>query len=186
MRIIIGALLLSALVASSARAQQPAASQAAPDLTRAAYVSAADLAAMVAKQPGDRNGTISRLLQVPGYSVNIEHRVPVAQAASVHETEAELFYIIDGAATLVTGGKLIEPTRNGANLSSTKGVCGRRRIAEARQGRLRDGAGRCPALVHRHPGLDYADGSASADAEPVNLVIWSFSHLVSADTERIR
>ena len=105
-----------------ADAQQPQAP--APDLTKAAYVSAADLAAMVAKQPSDRNGTISRLLQAPPYAVNIEHRVPVPQTASVHETEAELFYVIDGAATLVTGGKLIEPTRNGANLSSTKGVEG--------------------------------------------------------------
>ena len=35
-----------------------------------------------------------------------------------------MFYVIDGGATLVTGGKLIEPTRTGANLSSTKGVEG--------------------------------------------------------------
>jgi len=78
----------------------------------------------VAKQPADRNGTINRLLQFPPYAVNIEHRVPVAQGASVHETEAELFYILDGAATIITGGKLIEPTRTGANLASTKGVEG--------------------------------------------------------------
>ena len=113
---------LIALLCAVAHAQQP--QTPAPDPTKAAYVSAADLAAMVAKQPADRNGTISRLLQTPGYAVNIEHRVAVAQTASVHETEAELFYVIDGAATLVTGGKLIEPTRNGANLSSTKGVEG--------------------------------------------------------------
>ena len=115
---------LLVFMTSIAHAQQPQTSAPAPDPTKAAYVSAADLAAMVAKQPADRNGTISRLLQAPGYAVNIEHRVAVAQTASVHETEAELFYVIDGAATLVTGGKLIEPTRNGANLSSTKGVEG--------------------------------------------------------------
>ena len=111
------------LLSWPASAQQ-AAPQTPPDLTKATYVSAAELAAMVVKQPADRNGTISRLLQFPPYAVNIEHRVPVAQSASVHETEAELFYVIDGGATLVTGGKLIEPTRNGANLSSTKGVEG--------------------------------------------------------------
>ena len=122
MRLFIGACVVT-LLSASAVAQQPAA-QAPPDLTKATYVSAADLAAMVAKQPADRNGTISRLLQFPPYAVNIEHRVAVAQTASVHETEAELFYVIDGGATLVTGGKLIEPTRNGANLSSTKGVEG--------------------------------------------------------------
>jgi mannose-6-phosphate isomerase-like protein (cupin superfamily) len=41
------------------------------------------------------------------------------QNASVHETEAELFYLIDGSATMVTGGKLVGETRNGANLSGT-------------------------------------------------------------------
>jgi mannose-6-phosphate isomerase-like protein (cupin superfamily) len=111
-----------ALAASSASAQQAVAPT--PDLTKAAYVSAADLASLIAKQPADRNGTINRLLQSPPYAVNIEHRVPVPQSASVHETEAEMFYVLDGAATLVTGGTLIEPTRTGANLASTKGVEG--------------------------------------------------------------
>jgi mannose-6-phosphate isomerase-like protein (cupin superfamily) len=112
------------LAAGSASAQPVVAQTSPPDLTKAAYVSAADLAVLIAKQPADRNGTINRLLQFPPYAVNIEHRVPVAQSASVHETEAEMFYVLDGAATLVTGGTLIEPTRTGANLASTKGVEG--------------------------------------------------------------
>ena len=115
----VGAILFGATLAETQAPQAPA-----PDLTKASYVSAAGLAAQVAAQPADRNGTINRLLQFPPYAVNIEHRVPIAQSASVHETEAELFYIIDGGATLVTGGTLIEPTRNGANLTSTKGVAG--------------------------------------------------------------
>ena len=42
------------------------------------------------------------------------------QAASVHETEAELFYVIDGAGTLVTGGKLKEEKRtNAENLTGS-------------------------------------------------------------------
>ena len=42
------------------------------------------------------------------------------QAASVHETEAELFYVIDGAGTVVTGGKLVEERRtNPENLTGT-------------------------------------------------------------------
>jgi len=123
MRVFVAACALTFL-AGPTWAQQPAQNQPPPDLTKAQYVSAAQLAAMVAKQPADRNGTINRLLQFPPYAVNIEHRVPVAQNASVHETEAEMFYVIDGGATLVTGGRLIEPTRNGANLSSTKGVEG--------------------------------------------------------------
>ena len=120
---LLAVLCVFALLSGSSSAQQ-AAQNPAPDLTKAAYVSAADLAALIAKQPADRNGTINRLLQFPPYAVNIEHRVPIAQSASVHETEAELFYILDGATTIVTGGRLIEPTRNGPNLTSTKGVEG--------------------------------------------------------------
>ncbi|HET9272458.1 MAG TPA: cupin domain-containing protein, partial [Vicinamibacterales bacterium] len=55
--------------------------------------------------------------------VSLEYRAQVANAA-VHETEAELFYVIDGSATLVTGGKLTaDATRNGANLTG-KGIEG--------------------------------------------------------------
>jgi len=36
----------------------------------------------------------------------------------VHDKEAELFYVIDGSATLVTGGKLVNPTRTGDNQSA--------------------------------------------------------------------
>ena len=59
------------------------------------------------------------MLQLGTYNVNMEHRV-MGQAAAVHEKEAELFYVIDGAGTIVTGGKLVEEKRtNDANLSGT-------------------------------------------------------------------
>jgi mannose-6-phosphate isomerase-like protein (cupin superfamily) len=48
--------------------------------------------------------------------VNVERRLPQPQGASVHEAQAELFYVIDGSATLLTGGKLTGETRNGTNL----------------------------------------------------------------------
>jgi quercetin dioxygenase-like cupin family protein len=38
----------------------------------------------------------------------------------VHEREAEIFYVIDGSATLVTGGKLVKESRtNAENLTGT-------------------------------------------------------------------
>jgi mannose-6-phosphate isomerase-like protein (cupin superfamily) len=77
-------------------------------------VTAAELAAIVAKQPKDRNGN-QTFLQLAPYNVSMEHRVNVAQNASVHDKEAELFYVIDGSGTIVTGGKLVNPTRNGDN-----------------------------------------------------------------------
>ena len=69
-------------------------------------VTAADVAAMIAKSPADRNALGQRLIQLGTYSVNMEHRV-TNNAAAVHEKEAELFYVIEGAGTIVTGGKLV-------------------------------------------------------------------------------
>ena len=49
--------------------------------------------------------------------MNVERRLPRPQGASVHEAQAEFFYVVEGSATLLTGGKLVGETRNGANLS---------------------------------------------------------------------
>ena len=120
MRIMIVALGLVALVSLSIWAQQPAGqrqNQAPPPL-QGGQVTAADLAAIVAKQPKDRNGN-QTFLQLAPYNVNMEHRVPMAQNASVHEKEAELFYVIGGGGTIVTGGKLTGSTRNGDNLTGS-------------------------------------------------------------------
>src|SRR5215510_16501561 len=115
MRITIVALVLVALLSLAVWAQQPGGqrqSQTPP--LQGGQVTAADLAAIVAKQPKDRNGN-QTFLQLAPYNVNMEHRVPVAQNASVHDKEAELFYVVDGGGTIVTGGKLMNPTKNGDN-----------------------------------------------------------------------
>ena len=98
----------------------PAAAQAPRALTQA---SAADVQALIAKAKADQKPgsklTVEPLLRLAPYGVNLEYRTGVAPAA-VHETEAELFYIIDGSATVVTGGKLAGETRtNPTNLSGT-------------------------------------------------------------------
>src|SRR3954469_8778500 len=79
-------------------------------------VSASELAAIISKQPKDKNG-FQAFIDLAPYSVSMEHRI-VGQGAAVHERDAELFYVIDGSGTLVTGGKLVEEKRtNEANLS---------------------------------------------------------------------
>jgi mannose-6-phosphate isomerase-like protein (cupin superfamily) len=90
------------------------------DLTKATVMTDAQLHAMIAKNPGDRPMTSNNVFQLTGaspYGVNVEHRTNMPQNASVHEGEAELFYVIDGSATMTTGGKLVGETRNGANLT---------------------------------------------------------------------
>jgi mannose-6-phosphate isomerase-like protein (cupin superfamily) len=107
-------------VSSVAFAQQPGAASAAASRT---MVSAADVAALIAKARVDRKEgqalLAQSMIQLAPYNVSLEYRASVANAA-VHETEAELFYVVDGSAMLVTGGRLKEEKRtNAANLSGS-------------------------------------------------------------------
>lgn len=104
-------------------AQQPAAP---PAAALKLIQTSADVTAIVARLKAATPAQPLRsapLFQSPPYAVNIEYRTAVANAA-VHETEGELFYVIDGAATFVVGGQLVAPTRqNAANLQGT-GITG--------------------------------------------------------------
>src|SRR3984885_12902064 len=111
------------LVTASPVAQMPAQQTAkqAPKQPKT-YTSAKEVAAMMAKAKNERKqdqaNFIQSLLQLAPYGANLEYRGVVGPAA-VHEKEAELFYVIDGSGTLVTGGKLVGETRNGENLTGT-------------------------------------------------------------------
>jgi len=99
-------------------AQQPAAP---PKL----FVPAADIAAMIAKAKRERKPDQANFSQpivgAAPYSANLEYRVAGINAnASIHENEAEMFVVVEGSGTLVTGGTLKEERRtNAANLSGT-------------------------------------------------------------------
>jgi mannose-6-phosphate isomerase-like protein (cupin superfamily) len=87
------------------------------------YASAADVAALLAKAKADHKDgqpiVTERILQLAPYNANLEYRASVGNAA-VHEKEAEVFYVIEGSATMVTGGKLTEEKRaNPENLNGT-------------------------------------------------------------------
>jgi mannose-6-phosphate isomerase-like protein (cupin superfamily) len=102
-------------------AQTPAAQTPPPAKT---FASAADVTAMMAKARSERKpdqpNFVQPILRLAPYNANLEYRGAVPQAASVHEKEAELFYVVDGSGTLVTGGKLKEEKRTNAdNLSGT-------------------------------------------------------------------
>ena len=114
-------MLISDAVVAQLPAQQPGKGKAPqPDK---AYTSASDIAAMMAKAKNERKQDQAifsqNILRLAPYSASLEYRGAVGPA-SVHEKEAELFYVIDGSATLVTGGKLVGETRtNPDNLSGT-------------------------------------------------------------------
>ena len=104
---------VSAMLASTASAQQAGAPS--TDTTKGTYVSAADVTAAVAKL-GSGALESANIYKIGPFNVNIEHRLSApAQQASVHEKDAELFQVIDGSATLVTGGKLVEGVKTGDN-----------------------------------------------------------------------
>lgn len=110
------------LVAAVALAKQPTpkpAPQPAPqsDAKTMLFTSAADVARLADKSKSERKPnqpTVAQpMLELGGYNGHMEYRASVGNAA-VHEKEAELFYVIDGSATLVTGGKLVDEKRTDA------------------------------------------------------------------------
>lgn len=115
------------LLVGSAWAQAPAGGRGGPaptptDLTKGTAMTDAELHAMIAKVGNDRASVSNRVFTLAGqmpYTVNVEHRTNQAQGAAIHNTEAELFYVIDGSATMVTGGTLVGGTTNGANVAGT-------------------------------------------------------------------
>jgi quercetin dioxygenase-like cupin family protein len=107
---------LTLTVAGAVWAQQPA------PATKT-YSSAADVAALIAKAKAEHKDgqptVVERILTLAPYSANLEYRTAVGPAA-VHEREAEMFYVLDGSATLTTGGKLTNEKRtNAENLTGT-------------------------------------------------------------------
>lgn len=81
------------------------------------YMSATEVADAVAKLPKNPLASVP-VYKIGPFNVNVEHRLgspAAAQAGSIHEKDAELFYMIDGTATLVTGGKLIDGAKDGDN-----------------------------------------------------------------------
>jgi mannose-6-phosphate isomerase-like protein (cupin superfamily) len=124
MRLFLAASLFAAL-SIPALAQQPGGRGGAPAAPLKMFQTAADVDAIVARlksQPAQPLRT-SPLFPYPPYQANIEYRTAVA-AAAVHETEGELFYVIDGGGTFVVGGELTEPQRTNPQNLSGKAITG--------------------------------------------------------------
>jgi len=89
------------MLAAPALAQAPA---------PATIVSAAQVQALSAKAAAAQGGrplSKQTIIATDGYALNLERRVGKASAA-VHPDDAEIMIVLDGGATLTTGGTLIE------------------------------------------------------------------------------
>ncbi len=96
--------------------------QTAPDAAKL-FSSSADVQALIEKAKSERKNnapTVTEtILSLSPYKAMLEYRTAAGPAA-IHETEAEFFYVIEGSATLVTGGKLLNETYpNASNIMGT-------------------------------------------------------------------
>lgn len=114
MRYVFAAVLL-ATSTSSAFAQAPAPT----DRSKATHFRAADLQAALSKLPTDRPASSVRVFTLDPYNVAVEQRQPQTQGAAAHADRAELFYVIDGAGTMLTGGTIADGKPNGVNTQGT-------------------------------------------------------------------
>ena len=128
MRVITGfALILMAAIALAKQpapmaVPQPAPQQSSPKPTNL-FMSASQIGDLIEKAKSDRKpnepNVLEPILELGGYDGHLEYRASVGNA-TLHETEAELFYVIDGSATLTTGGKLVNEKRtDAANLNGS-------------------------------------------------------------------
>ena len=107
------------LAASSAIAQT-----AAPP---AVFMSDKDIMSLVEKAKADRKGdapvTAEPILLLAPYRAQLEYR-PGPAPAAVHEKDAELMVVLQGAGDIVTGGKLVDEKRVNANNLSGSSIAG--------------------------------------------------------------
>jgi mannose-6-phosphate isomerase-like protein (cupin superfamily) len=90
------------------------------------FVSAAEVDAALAKSRAEHKpgNTVTVLVSVGPYPAQLEYRIPGAPpSASVHKAQAEFIYVIAGGCTLITGGTLVDPKDNGANMGGS-GISG--------------------------------------------------------------
>jgi mannose-6-phosphate isomerase-like protein (cupin superfamily) len=108
------------LAAGLVPARQPAQS---PDKPTKTFVSSGEVAELIAQAKNERKEgqpiVVKPMLELGSYDGHLEYRASVG-AAAVHEKEAEVFYVIEGSGTLVTGGKLMNEKRtNPTNLTGS-------------------------------------------------------------------
>ena len=102
---------LAATVASSAIAQP------APAPARM-FMNQKEIMGLIDKAKADRKGdaplVAEPILSMAPYRAQLEYR-PGTSPAAVHEKDAELMVVLQGAGNIVTGGKLVDEKRNNAN-----------------------------------------------------------------------
>lgn len=100
-------------------------SPAAPKL----FASAGDVNALIARAKAERKpdqpNFSQPIVSLAPYNANLEYRVGGLNApASTHDKDAELFYVVQGSGTVVTGGTLQNERRTNPDNASGTGIDG--------------------------------------------------------------
>ena len=110
-----------------AAAQQPAPAATTPQAAMKLFASSADVNALIARARAERKPDQALLaqpiVQFAPYNVSLEYRALVGGAA-IHEKEAELFYVVEGSGTMVTGGTLMMEARPNPDNRNGTGIQG--------------------------------------------------------------
>ncbi len=102
------ALAGAAVFSQSAKADPPAQSNSADDVKGAPMMKATSKATFIdAKRVAGAFAKGQPLLEADGYKVHASRRVEPGQA-EIHTLDTDVIYVVDGSATLVTGGKAID------------------------------------------------------------------------------
>ncbi len=116
---------MAATATGSAFVQQAAAQQAAPQTSPGplqTFLNNKDIMALVDKAKADRKGdaplVAEPILLLAPYKAMLEYR-PATAPAALHEKDAELMVVLDGAGNIVTGGKIANEER--VNAANTRG-----------------------------------------------------------------
>ena len=121
-----GAGVLGSLSAGAQQSAAPTVSAADPfaNVPARSYIAAADIASRIkdaeVAAKGDADPPAGVLLKAGPTMAVMSYRKKPADHAEVHETDDELFVVLEGAGALTMGGSLVDPTRHGTSLWSNK------------------------------------------------------------------
>ncbi len=93
------------------------------------FASAGDVNALIARAKAERTADqpnfVQPIVSLAPYNANLEYRVGGLNApASTHDKDAELFYVIQGSGTVVTGGTLQNERRTNPDNATGTGIDG--------------------------------------------------------------
>ncbi len=105
----------------------PAAALAAEPAPLQTFMNNKQIMGLIDKAKADRKGdapmVAEPILLMAPYRAQLEYR-PGNAPAAVHEKDAELMVVLQGAGNIVTGGKLVDEKRNNANNLSGSSITG--------------------------------------------------------------